>query len=1311
MTPVSHLYGSGLAVLALAMLSATAAPDEGLIGHWPFNECRGADSADAGPFKRDARFSNAAWAKGAFGCAVKTGPSNSQVIIPPLPELDGSKEMTLSVWVYWENPDSQYPNILTTGWGFGGFMFFVNRQSVSFRIGRRENVGPDAKPLWMEGGVGMLSRIRTKEWTHLAMTFRQPDITTYVNGRLAAKGKWDYPIRMTEEIVLGQWNTEKSHDGLIDELRIYKRALTPGEIAVLAQPGVRAESKEYQTVLDGVLPQPILTLETRCAKMTIGDNASMLSLDQKGAAPKNLIDGQAALIEIATKAGQKLRPRRMRLDNGLLVCDFPSGQAKVRARAKGEYFTFTAEELTVPDAESFTFVQLIPTCRTSTSSMAGLMADDESGLCLRSLSLAVDCAFGLAVSAKTTAEHGLTGHSAAIAAGSRAELIPMLQSMANSENVPKSLHGGPWASSSDMVRLSYLFVFESFDKTDFWIEMARRGGFGIIHFREPWYTTLGTYKPAEKFFPNGLDDMVAIADKIHAAGLKLGLHTLTGCIHPADPLVTPAAPADLIASARYTLAQPLPADGKVLYVNEKPVPGHDLVWTYSGNGNAIRIGTEIIRYSRISRDPPYAFLDCERGAFKTAPQAHPQGAEADYLQQRYLAFYPQPDSKLADHVAENIAKVYNACKADFIYLDGSEGMGSRYNIDAMRWKIFSKLHGGMSEASCGGHNNWWFHSRLGAWDSTSWAFKQFHDRHIERTQRCRLNHLLEPQLGWWWFNGPRIQSRGQFMDEAEYFAAKNLGLNAPMSINAITYSRPSGNRRAIDMLTVLGWYEQHRLANYFDASTVAAVGEPGKDFRLRLDGNGHWRFTPVHMRERRVAASGNGSATWTTDSPHGGQPFRGRIEALYTVAPASSRDAMVIADFSDLATIHDRRTAATVTQTLGVETNDTRGGARNLRIKAENAATSSRGAWSLLGHVHPFPYFNLKGKRGFGIWVKGDGSGALLNVQLQTPREYSGTASDHYIDLDFTGWRYVELLLRERDTARLYDYVWPSVADQFHRDVDIAHICQINLLLNAIPAKGRVDIVVGPLLALPVLKGELTDLTLTVNGKRLLIPVTMTSGDYVELEGPDGAARFAENGTLIQRFTPQYPDGVPVMKTGGNTLAFSATCDKGSSARAMVTAVTLGEPFGTRAKDVDWSFLKREYELPRVITAIDGVDNRWTFTRRDEGGQSPGDNASLEFEILVQQPEAAGAELSGPTLTVNGTAVHFPVSLSGGDSVVCRNGMDWIHLDQAGKTRASGRLASPVPAPRPGVNDLSLSFENLDGKGFYVTVNCVKVYP
>ena len=362
--------------------------------------------------------------------------------------------------------------------------------------------------------------------------------------------------------------------------------------------------------------------------------------------------------------------------------------------------------------------------------------------------------------------------------------------MAENEPVPKSRVGGPWSMGAEETRGSYLFADLAAKDTDAWIEMARRGGFTNLHLHG-WWSSLGHYEPRAAYFPGGLDEMKATAERIRAAGLKPGIHTLTACISPNDPWVTPVPSPHLIASNRYTLAKPLSATDKTIFVNELPAEGHDVIWSYSGNGNALRVGSELIRYSAISREQPYAFLECERGAFKTQAAAHAEGAAVDYLQQRYIAFYPDPKSPLADELAERIARVYNACELEMIYFDGSEGMRSRFGIDTMRWAIFKRLHGGVTEGSEWGHNSWWIHSRLGAWDHPVWAMKQFHDEHIRQASRFRLTDLLEPQLGWWAPRGPSAIARGHFPDELEYFAAQNLAIDGPGSIQGVhAASRP-----------------------------------------------------------------------------------------------------------------------------------------------------------------------------------------------------------------------------------------------------------------------------------------------------------------------------------------------------------------------------------------------------------------------------------------------------------------------------------------------------------------------------------------
>ncbi len=243
----------------------------------------------------------------------------------------------------------------------------------------------------------------------------------------------------------------------------------------------------------------------------------------------------------------------------------------------------------------------------------------------------------------------------------------------------------------------------------------------------------------------------------------------------------------------------------------------------------------------------------------------------------------------------------------------------------------------------------------------------------------------------------------------------------------------------------------------------------------------------------------------------------------------------------------------------------------------------------------------------------------------------------------------MELLLRERDSERLTDYVWPYGGGGSHaiyrNSVDQAHISEVNLLLNEIPAGGKVDILVSPIRALSIRQGELANPSLEVAGTKVTLPVSLKSGQYIELESADDCVLYDERGELLSRFRPQAAS-LPRLAEGANSLRFDCTPPQGLSARAEVTVVSLGQPFGSRRAEteIDWSRLDREYEVPRIVTRTDGVDNLWTIVRRAEG---PGGRQEappmLELEISVQQlakPEKASQAaasalcLDRPILTI-----------------------------------------------------------------------------
>ena len=215
-------------------VDAVRRSDEGLVGCWAFDEGRGEVAGDASGNANDGRIQHCKWVTQDFGTALHFDGENSYVAIPALPALDGSDELTIEVWVFWEGV-GRYPNILTGGaWNPGGFLLFVCDEQCMFRMGKPGKEPWELRKTWQETGALVLRPIELGRWYHLATTFKRPDITTYVNGEPVACGRWNFPVGQTGKIHLGKWDLDESerpsHYGLIDELRIYKRALGADEI-------------------------------------------------------------------------------------------------------------------------------------------------------------------------------------------------------------------------------------------------------------------------------------------------------------------------------------------------------------------------------------------------------------------------------------------------------------------------------------------------------------------------------------------------------------------------------------------------------------------------------------------------------------------------------------------------------------------------------------------------------------------------------------------------------------------------------------------------------------------------------------------------------------------------------------------------------------------------------------------------------------------------------------------------------------------------------------------------------------------------
>ena len=215
------------------------------------------------------------------------------------------------------------------------------------------------------------------------------------------------------------------------------------------------------------------------------------------------------------------------------------------------------------------------------------------------------------------------------------------------------------------------------------IALARRGGFRLMliffpAFLEPGgYAILGDYT-WNKHYPNGEKDVKAVLDKIRAAGITPGFHTLQTHIGMRSSYVTPVADPRLNLTRHFTLMRDVPETGAVdaLFVSENPV---DSVIAGDAQGRCARVlkfGGELFTYEGYATTPPYRFTGVRRGAFKTRTAPHRRGDIGGILDMSEFgatSCYIDQRTDLQDEVAEKIARIYDQGMA-FCYFDGSEGV-------------------------------------------------------------------------------------------------------------------------------------------------------------------------------------------------------------------------------------------------------------------------------------------------------------------------------------------------------------------------------------------------------------------------------------------------------------------------------------------------------------------------------------------------------------------------------------------------------------------------------------------------------------
>lgn len=1040
-----------------------------------------------------------------------------------------------------------------------------------------------------------------------------------------------------------------------------------------------------------------MTLTALCAVAAFTNAHVVLSFDADGAlgslrevvSGRELVSEKVPFVSVRLKDGTVLRPDALTGAGDTLDFAFGGrGACRLRVTPFAGGWTFETAAFDVADAAWLTFARVKPNCATRKGPMSNIVEDDASAVVIRGYTPDLEMNEtdwrgineGVERSRDTwcavKAEFGFVGKRCGLSAGPRRDILEMLKGMADASGLRVNRAAGPWSRTAEVNRRASLFAtWMDYESLDDWIRLLDKAGCQTLHFHA-WWKTRGHYEP-DVCFPGGLPQMREAVRRVHAAGKHATTHSLAAAVQFGDPFISPEWFDDFVTFRSYTLARPYRAGDGVLYVNEQPWERHAKVLTGNTLGNVLRLGDDLLQYDDFSRTPPYRFTGVrmalqpfgeeetydntqavsrdveafgaekgERPSRTLSRASYPAGARVDYLNQRCAEFFPRPGSRLAERVMGVVSNFFHFCGFEGIYLDGTEPWGTRESLDRMRYETSARLCGGAEggifcASSCRQPFDWWMRSIVGAWDHPTHGPRAFHDRHIRMYRdECAADYCAV-DLGWWNTQEASADGRGYYPEEMEYFGCKSAANDMTVSIMGARVTDGPLGFQMDDQLTLAGWWSSARSARAFRDGLPARLAVPGEDWRMRQDAKGRWTVRPLAVDCHKVSDADD--ARWRVASPSA-RPAELRVAALYGADHSDAAPRLRLLDAS-----HEKDLS--LTSAPGVraafEVADDPAHGRVLRLSADNETAPRDAAWVGLGRQLPEKtYVKVNGVS--SLWVKGDGSGAVLNVQVQRAPEFAQAFSENFVRLDFTGWRRIDLLIRERDPDTTVRYRWPYVTERLNTPGAIFR-CAIGgktanaftFWLNDIPPGGRAEVCLGAWESVPQTAPVLpAGATVRVNGAPVAVPFALASGEWAELR--DGAWwRYAESGEPKER---RVSGEAVALRAGENDLSFEPA--KGAPwTRVEVTTLAPGadEPAFAPLTEEQKRLLCVEYERPRLLDPSAGLTGPFDVRVR------PGERARLGFEILgpVKDPAVLGRVI--------------PVTLADAqERVRCDDGRTWV---------------------------------------------------
>jgi len=208
--------------------------DKGCVLFLPFEENSGNATLDFSGNDNSGTIYGANWVDGKFGKALSFDGVDDYVQVSHNPSLSITDAITIEAWIKPSSLTPVYQEILSKG---GDYNSNNNNYDIYLHYTR-------VAIHWKNDVYESLTGILINTWTHIAITIDVPNLISkmYINGNLDKTFTiTTVPEANTNPLVIGKYiiGSPYPFNGLIDEVRIYNRALSEEEIKSHFLAGVR----------------------------------------------------------------------------------------------------------------------------------------------------------------------------------------------------------------------------------------------------------------------------------------------------------------------------------------------------------------------------------------------------------------------------------------------------------------------------------------------------------------------------------------------------------------------------------------------------------------------------------------------------------------------------------------------------------------------------------------------------------------------------------------------------------------------------------------------------------------------------------------------------------------------------------------------------------------------------------------------------------------------------------------------------------------------------------------------------------------